>query len=614
MQRIELLAPAKHFDAGKAAVDCGADAVYIGAGRFGARAGAGNGVQDIERLARYAHTYWARVYVVLNTLLYDREIAEAIQLIAQLYEAGIDGLIIQDVGLLECDLPPLPLIASTQLHNNTPEKIAFLEQVGFQRVILARELNLQQIAAIREQTRVELECFVHGALCVSYSGQCYLSYAIGGRSGNRGECAQPCRKRYTLKDRTGRIISHNRYLLSLKDMNRSDSLGALLDTGVTSFKIEGRLKDESYIKNIVSYYRRRLDAVLEEKDRQKSSSGRSTIDFTPDPAKTFNRGYTEYFLHDPAERVSSLDTPKSIGEPIGRVQSIGKNFFILAARETDTFIHPGDGLCFFDTTRMLQGTTVNSVQGWKIFPVRMQGLTTGTIVYRNSDRQFFKILNTSRIGRKIRLELTFSETSTGFLLSARDEDGNQVLEALIQEKELAKDREKALATINKQLCKLGETEFVCSQVQIDLPVPYFLPAARLNALRRGVIEQLRAFREQQRPRSIGGVIENVVPYPQQELDYSGNVLNKQAEAFYRRHGVKKIMPAAESGIDLLGQKVMTTKYCLKREFGLCEKERFSKRSIEEPLYLVDEHGQEYRLRFHCSTCEMEIFFGGVLDE
>lgn len=332
-QPIELLAPAKTAEFGIAAIACGADAVYIGAARFGAREQAGNSVADIARLTAFAHRYWARVYVALNTLLHDDEFPAALRLIAELYDAGVDGLIIQDVGLLECDLPPLPLIASTQMHNNTPEKVAFLEQVGFQRAILARELSLDQIRAIRERAAsIELECFAHGAVCVCYSGQCYLSYAIGGRSGNRGQCAQPCRKRYALRDANGRILSQNRHLLSLKDMCRAAALRELLDAGVASFKIEGRLKDLAYVRNIVSYYRQQLDAILDaEPERfRRASSGRSAIDFTPDPSKTFHRGATPYFLYSERDAAASLDTPKSIGEEIGAVAEIGAKYFTLS--------------------------------------------------------------------------------------------------------------------------------------------------------------------------------------------------------------------------------------------------------------------------------------------
>ncbi len=608
MSRIELLAPAKNCEAGKAAIDCGADAVYIGAARFGARVNAGNSVSDIETLARYAHIYWARVYVTLNTLLYDDEFPDALQLISQLYEAGIDGLIIQDVGLLECDLPPLPLIASTQMHSNTPEKAVFLEQLGFQRLILARELNLEQISAIRAQTSViELECFVHGALCVCYSGHCYLSYAIGGRSGNRGECAQPCRKRYTLKDCSGKILSRNRYLLSLKDMNRSEHLRELIEAGVTSFKIEGRLKDVSYIKNIVNCYRQSLDAVLAETGDQKSSSGTSWSDIAPNPYKTFHRGYTSYFLTETAESVASINTPKSIGEQIGTIVVLSKKSCSL---ETNIPLHNGDGICFFDANGALQGSAVNAVEGETVFPENTAGMRQGTMIYRNYDREFVRRLNSSRIERKIDVALTCIERPDGILLAAADEDGNQAEARLMCEKESAKNPETALATIKKQLTKFGGTEFLCTQFDIRFSAAYFFPISHLNALRRNLLEQLTAARTVHRPRRrYGGSVRNAVPYPETRLSYLANVLNRHAKAFYQRHGVTQIEAAAESGLDMRGRKVMTTKYCLKRELGLCAKDHSSSSEVEEPLSLIDEHGQEYFLHFNCSNCEMEIFFG-----
>jgi collagenase-like PrtC family protease len=316
MEPIELLAPAKDLDTGLAAINCGADAVYIGAAQFGAREAAANSLEDLEALVAHAHKYWARVYVTVNTLLRNDELPEAVRLIHRLHAAGVDALIIQDAGLLECDLPPLPLIASTQMHNHTPERVAFLEKVGFQRVILARELSLEQIRAIRAQTTLELECFVHGALCVSYSGQCYLSYAIGGRSGNRGQCAQPCRRRYSLVDSRGQTLASDRYLLSLRDLNLSADLKDLLEAGVSSFKIEGRLKDIHYVMNVVSYYRQQLDAILAGKGLQKSSSGRSQVGFTPDLAKTFNRGFTTYFLKGRDAAMHDHAAPKFTGAAV----------------------------------------------------------------------------------------------------------------------------------------------------------------------------------------------------------------------------------------------------------------------------------------------------------
>lgn len=606
MNTIELLAPAKNAEIGIAAIDCGADAVYIGAKAFGAREAAGNSVQDIARLTQYAHKYWARVYVTLNTILYDDEFPEALRLIDELYHAGIDGLIVQDAGLLECDLPPLPLIASTQMHNATPEKIAFLERVGFQRVILARELNLEQIRAIRAKTTtIELECLVHGSLCVCYSGQCYMSYAIGGRSGNRGQCAQPCRRLYTLQDSAGKTLCRNRYLLSLKDMYRADYLRELIEAGVTSFKIEGRLKDESYVKNIVSYYRRRIDDVLHDTGLKKSSSGVTQADFTPDPLKTFQRGYTDYFLTGNSDNVASLDTPKSIGEPIGKVIALTKATCTL---DSNIPLHTGDGLCFFDRDRILRGTLINAVTRQTMTPDNMQGIEIGTFIYRNYDREFVTLLKKSRIERRIAVTLTLTELPNGVRLAACDEDGNQAEAALLADKQLAKDAVNALATLEKQLKKFGATEFICEKLIIELSAPYFFPVAQLNALRRNVLEQLATVRAQQHPILRGRIIANSAPYPELQLSYLGNVLNKRAEAFYRRHGVTQIQPAAESGLSLRGKKVMTTKYCLKRQLDLCG-EHAQSPQVAEPLFLIDEHGQKYRLHFDCARCEMDIFFG-----
>ena len=619
-QPIELLAPAKTAEFGIAAIACGADAVYIGAARFGAREQAGNSVADIARLTAFAHRYWARVYVALNTLLHDDEFPAALRLIAELYDAGVDGLIIQDVGLLECDLPPLPLIASTQMHNNTPEKVAFLEQVGFQRAILARELSLDQIRAIRERAAsIELECFAHGAVCVCYSGQCYLSYAIGGRSGNRGQCAQPCRKRYALRDANGRILSQNRHLLSLKDMCRAAALRELLDAGVASFKIEGRLKDLAYVRNIVSFYRQQLDAIFEDrhaafpswegqgagKHFRKASSGRSVIDFAPDPVKTFNRGYTEYFLTGSAEPVAALDTPKSIGERIGSVTRVTPTSFTLSAAAP---LHNGDGLCFFDSRRELQGTVVNSAQGDRVTPASMQGIQAGTVIFRNADRLFLKQVENSRAERVIGVTLILRDAPDGFALTAIDEDGVEAEERLICEKIPAKNADAALTGIDKQLAKFGGTEFHCAEARRELASPYFFPAAQLNALRRAVLDALRNARARRRPAASGGVKKNAAPYPERQLSFLGNVLNRYADAFYRRHGVAQIEPAAESGLDMRGRKVMTTKYCLRRELGFCAKYGGSADPLAEPLFLIDEQGAAYRLDFRCAACEMDIYF------
>ncbi len=623
MERIELLAPAKDLETGMAAINCGADAIYIGAARFGAREAAGNSLGDIEALVRYAHRYWARVYVTLNTLLHDEELPQAERMAQELYEAGTDALIIQDTGLLEMNLPPLPLFASTQMHNHTPERVAFLEKVGIRRVILARELSLEQIRQIRAQTKVELETFIHGALCVSYSGQCYMSYALGGRSGNRGQCAQPCRRAYRLVDRNGAVLENNRYLLSLHDLNLTQDLAALLDAGVCSFKIEGRLKDITYVRNVVGHYRQKLDALLEGKKLRPAASGKVNLDFTPDPRKTFNRGYTSYFLHGRKEPVGSIDTPKSLGEPVGTVTRLGRNCFYLgSAAETQrgatevhrggaTEVHRGDGLCFFNKQRELTGTVVNDVQGAAIFPDKMEGLMVGTMVYRNHDQVFTAQLEKSQAERKIGVQFRLAATQSGLALFARDEDGCEAMAALAVEKVRAEKPEQAAAAVEKQLRKLGGTPFECTFLRSDLPEPYFIPLATLNGLRRAVLEELEKQRLADFPRQQGGAIQNDAPYPEKTLTYMGNVLNEKAQAFYRRHGVTQIEPAAESGLEMRGRKVMTTRHCIKHQLGACAKFLAPKQPparLEEPLALIDEQGKTYPLRFNCLRCEMEVYF------
>ncbi|MCL4402444.1 MAG: U32 family peptidase, partial [Acidobacteria bacterium] len=471
MPSIELLAPARDLACGIAAIDCGADAVYIGAPRFGARAAAGNQPEDIAALVRHAHRYWARVYVTLNTLLRDDEIEPARRLAWQLHETGIDGLIIQDMGLLEAGLPPLPFIASTQMHNHTPERVAFLERVGFRRAILARELELEEVRAIRRAApQIELECFVHGALCVCYSGQCYLSYALGGRSGNRGECAQPCRKPYTLVDAGGKVLEQRGHLLSLRDLNLSDHLPELLDAGVTSFKIEGRLKDRAYVANVVAHYRQKLDAARV----QRSSSGTAVPGFAPDPSKTFNRGYTTYFLHGRGAALSSVETPKMRGERVGRVVSVDQRAFTL---DGGPQLHPGDGLCCFDAAGRLRGTVVNGVAGRTITPDRMDAIAPGISLYRNHDHEFLARVEKSRPERRIAVRVALGRT-----LAIEDEDGVRA-EVGLGAISSAHKPEQARETIVRQLGKTGDTEFACKVVEVTAdPVP-FLPVSVLNALR-----------------------------------------------------------------------------------------------------------------------------------
>ncbi len=598
---IELLAPARDLRVGRAAIAAGADAVYIGAPRFGARARVGNPLVDIAALIEYAHTYWARVYIALNTLLYDDELPAAVELAHQLYALGADALIIQDMGLLESALPPIPLIASTQTHNATPEKVAFLEQVGFSRVILARELSLTELCAIRAQTSVELETFVHGALCVSYSGQCYLSYAVGGRSGNRGECAQPCRRCYDLVDANGKSLAQGKHLLSLKDLNLSAHLGDLLDAGITSFKIEGRLKDVAYVTNVVSAYRQALDPLLAARGLKRSSSGRSAADFTPDLSKTFNRGYTAYFLHGRGALPGSIETPKMVGEPVGRVATVGKMTFGLEAAVVT--LHSGDGLSFFDATGELRGTVVNRVEGLTITPNSMESIRPGLQLYRNHDHTFLQAVERAQVTRAIAVSMVFAETSAGFALTVTDEDGISATATLNGEKVLAQKPELAEKTIRQQLVKTGDSIFACAEVSVTWAAAYFLPVGALNALRRDALAQLLAARAAARPCLAPAPRREDFPYPATALTFESNVLNARAAAFYRKHNVTTIEPAAESGLELAGRRVMRTRYCILRQLGAC---RQTTRHAG-PLFLVDEAGRKYELRFDCAACEMEVW-------
>lgn len=600
MNVLELLAPAKNYEYGVAAIKCGADAVYIGAPAFGARKAAAVPLQDIEQLIDYAHLYRVKVYVALNTILTDYELDQARLLINILYELGVDALIIQDMGLLERELPPIPLFASTQTHNMTPEKVKFLEQVGFSRVILARELSYESIASIRAVTTVPLEVFVHGALCVGYSGQCYLSYINGGRSGNRGDCAQPCRNRYRLETEDGVPIGQG-HLLSVKDLNLSAHLEPLIDAGITSFKIEGRLKDLDYVKNIVAYYRYQLDQIIERRQYARASSGRCRVDYQPDPIKTFNRGYTDYFLYGKGASLKSANSPKSIGEHIGVVMATARDHVVIAHGDR---LHAGDGLCYFVDDE-LSGTRVNRVDGEMVFVENLRGLQEGIEIYRNSDQQFAKAFNYAIIERKVGIEVDVRCDDQDIIVTAIDEDGVQatVRDRLLGEK--ARDPEQALLRFQEQFAKLGDTIFMIKQFKIYDGYDWFMPVGKINELRRRLVLELLVARQKDYTRTTGSVDKNNVSYPEHCLDYTANVLNESARSFYNRHGASVTMNALESGLPVAGVKVMTTKLCLKRELGLCA--RFGGKPFDTPLVLVDEKLKKYRLDFRCETCEMEIY-------
>jgi 23S rRNA 5-hydroxycytidine C2501 synthase len=600
---LELLAPAGNADIGIAAIDHGADAVYVGAPRFSARADAGVEIAEIARLIHHAHFYYARVYVALNTILADREIPEALDVIREIYDLGADGLIIQDPGLLELDLPPIPLIASTQMHNDTLEKICFLEAVGFKRVILARELSLVEIAVIRERTSIELECFVHGALCVSYSGQCYMSEAVTGRSGNRGVCAQPCRSRYTLTDGDGNVILSDRFLLSLKDLNLINDIPDLVAAGVTSFKIEGRYKEIDYVKNVTAAYSQAMDDFIRRHSNyQRSSSGRSELTFSPDPARTFNRGFTRCFISGRIEKTASMNTPKSIGKPIGAVTGIGKDFF----RTDCTELQNGDGLCFFTKGRELSGFRVECVEKSKIFPNTMKDLTEGVILYRNHDIAFTRMLKKTSSRRRINVEMDFNHDGNTVRLGARDEDGNNVELIFNMPYEKPKDPLMAREQIEKHITSAGNTPFKATKIHIYRRVGFY-PISFLNSIKRDVLAALTTIRLENYPRETAVFAPNSVPYPEKELDFHANVFNKYARRFYKRHGAEVFEPAFEIISEHTGRDVMRTKYCLRYELDACLKSGSSRRLLKDPLRISDGHHQ-YLLKFDCEACRMSLVF------
>lgn len=605
IKQLELLAPAKDLVCGMAAISCGADAVYVGAAKFGARSAAGNTVNDIEKLCVFSHTYKAKVYVTINTILFDGELDEAEQLIHQVYEAGADGIIIQDMGILEMNLPPISLIASTQTDNSSWQKIRFLEDVGFQRVILARELTLNQIKEIRSKTNIQLESFVHGSLCVSYSGQCYLSHALGGRSGNRGECAQPCRMKYDLVNEEDTIILKGKHLLSLKDLNLSEYLKELVDAGITSFKIEGRLKDIVYVKNTVAYYRQKIDEILLNTDTHKASSGHSELHFIPNLIKTFNRGYSTYFLHDRGEDITSFDSPKSRGEFLGKISYIKRDSFII---KTEKKICNGDGVCFFSThNKELFGTNINRVDGATIFPGSMENLEPGLDVYRNFDITFDSTVRNDKTVRKINVEIIFKTSEKGFILQSIDEDKTYVQLIVECEKQIAVNQDKAYQTIHSQLLKSGGTIFHVSAVNLQSEDIFFIPISILNNARRELLELLENKRLQTYIRTNTPHILNEASFPDKNLSYLNNIANQKAIEFYKRHGANVLEMAYElSGIN--NSVVMRMKHCIKFAIGECPKFNGKKTDVLGKQLFLKDGKNKMKLEFDCKSCVVKIYY------
>ena len=638
MKKIELLSPAKNLEVGIAAINHGADAVYIGGPSFGAREKVGNSIEDIEALCKHAALFDAKVYVTMNTLLYDSELEDARKLAYDCWNAGVDALIVQDMALLNMDMPPIALHASTQCHNIEAEKVKFLEDVGFSQVVLARELSIEQIKDIRSKTTVPLEYFVHGALCVSYSGQCYLSHVIGGRSANRGACAQPCRLSWNLENAEGKRLISNRHLLSLRDLNNSKNIEELIDAGITSFKIEGRLKDIDYVKNVTAYYRNKIDEVIAKRDDLcRSSRGESSPSFYPAPEKSFSRGFTDYFIHGRQKYIDAPYSPKSMGEYLGTIEKIkNKSITIRTGKE----LHNGDGLCFLDRENNLLGFNVNAVAENKTRSLS-QTITSntdismatrfkieGSKIFRNHDNVWEKELEKSNGNRKQKISLRFTDTEDGFALSAKlyNEDSEYVTTNISIDKEVAINTEKALDNIKSKLSQWGDTEFSVEEIDVEfgqqttdngqqtLSTAYFIRASVLGEMKKDLVEKLKSYliekhrnERDTRKTDATGVkdatgVTSLPVYPKESLTYLGNVINEKSREFYKRHGVEIIEDGLEklrSGDELV---VMTTKHCVRYANNICSKE------IGKPatsLYLANDKGR-FRLDFDCRNCCMKV--------
>ena len=638
MKKIELLSPAKNLEVGIAAINHGADAVYIGGPSFGAREKVGNSIEDIEALCKHAALFDAKVYVTMNTLLYDSELEDARKLAYDCWNAGVDALIVQDMALLNMDMPPIALHASTQCHNIEAEKVKFLEDVGFSQVVLARELSIEQIKDIRSKTTVPLEYFVHGALCVSYSGQCYLSHVIGGRSANRGACAQPCRLSWNLENAEGKRLISNRHLLSLRDLNNSKNIEELIDAGITSFKIEGRLKDVDYVKNVTAYYRKTIDEIIERRDDIcRSSRGESCPSFYPAPEKSFSRGFTDYFIHGRQKYIDAPYSPKSMGEYLGTIEKVkNKSITIKTGKE----LHNGDGLCFLDRENNLLGFNVNAVdtsqqdnKSTRQQGVRLQTISSntdismatrfkieGSKIFRNHDNVWEKELEKSNGNRKQKISLRFSDTEDGFALSAKlyNTDSEYITTNISIEKEVAINTEKALDNIKSKLSQWGDTEFSVEEIKVDFEdykttrpqdyksetTAYFIRASVLGEMKKDLVEKLKSYLIEKHRNERETFIrpEINILYPMEKVSYLGNVINEKSREFYKKHGVEII----EDGLEKLRSNdelvVMTTKHCVRYANNICSKE------IGKPatsLYLVNDKGR-FRLDFDCRNCCMKV--------
>ena len=583
-----------------AAIDHGADAVYIGAPHFGARAAAGNSVADIAQLCAYAHQFQAKVYVTVNTIIYDDELEAARQLLTELDEAKVDAILVQDMALLSL-CPPSATFhfhASTQTDNRTPGKVRWLANHGFSRVVLARELSVDEIRTIHETVPdVELEVFVHGALCVSYSGLCYASQHCFRRSANRGECAQFCRMQFDLLDADGRELEHSRHLLSLKDMNQSDHLEQLIEAGATSFKIEGRLKDVAYVKNVTAAYSERLNEIVRRHpDRyRRGSLGRCTYTFAPDLRKTFNRGYTDYFYSGRQPDIASFDTPKAVGEYVGRVKELRADSFNVAGV---TSFANGDGLCFVNDERQLEGFRANRVVGNRIYPYRMpRSLRAGMRLYRNSDQAFEHLLAKPSAERRMAIKMRLEELPDGFALTVTDETGQRGRFLFNAEHQIANTPQRE--NIIRQLTKLGNTPFVCTEVDIPADFNWFIPSSRMAEWRRQMVTQLL-----ETPSQVF-----VTPVPQTsekswtgyDTPYQYNISNHLARNFYGAEALTAYELKAGKG------PLMQCRHCLRYSLGFCVRYGGQRPTWREPLFLRLGDGRRFRLEFDCRQCQMNVY-------
>jgi collagenase-like PrtC family protease len=638
--QLELLAPARTADIGIEAINHGADAVYIGGPGFGARSSADNSLADIARLVQHAHRFNARIFVTMNTILRDDELEPARKQAWALYEAGVDALIIQDMGLLDIDMPPIQLHASTQTDIRTPEKARFLQDVGLSQIVLARELTVAQIAEIRAATdpqRCTLEFFIHGALCVAYSGQCYISAAHTGRSANRGECSQACRLPYQVVDSSGRFVAHDKHVLSMKDNNQSENLAVLVDAGIRSFKIEGRYKDMGYVKNITAHYRKLLDRLIEDRQHSslpqhfpltRSSSGSTTFTFEPDPNQNFNREFTDYFVQGRKDDIGAFDSPKNPGQPIGYITKVHADSLEVELSDVSHSLSNGDGLCYYDLQKELVGLAINRAEGikpergvWRIFPKDpvegLKDLRKGVQINRNRDVNWTRVLEKKSSDRRIGVWAVVTESSSedsGTLtlaLALTDEDGFNATVQTSLPKEVSKDPSGSKETLQNNIRKLGTTIFSALDVQIQLSQPWFVPASVVNPLRREAVEALEKARKVGFVRlKPGKAVEPPVPYPEDTLSYLANVFNRAAREFYAKHGVKVIAPAYEAIQESGEVSLMITKHCVRFSLSLCPKQAKGVVGVQgqvkaEPLQLIN--GKEkLTLRFDCKPCEMHV--------